>query len=183
MVLAFALSVFAIGSYLVWPSRWNISAHISIGLALTAYLITLLLMKGVGDQYPRPLFDFYRSLIEVGAGLYMIGLVSGAALPRIRMSRQPRLSFVALSEQELVTFVSRRAIWLGWFSIIGMAQKNRRAKYVGQRGSTRARLQQCHASDRCPTVRWCCVSTKSRKVRPWNARSGCCRWSSAMSKG
>lgn len=118
MMLLIALSMFSIGTYLVWPSRWNIPAHINLGFALTAYVIPVM-MTHLLDQFPAQLLDFYKSLIEIGAGFYLVGMICGAALPRVKMWRLP-FSFASLGESELVAFVSRRAIWLGWFAIFGM---------------------------------------------------------------
>jgi hypothetical protein len=118
MVLAISLTIFSIGSYLVWPSRWNIPAHLNLGFVVTAYVIPLL-MTDTLSQYPRDLLELYGALIGVSAGFYVIGMVCGSALPRMKLSRRP-FTFTSLSEPELIAFVSRRAIWLGWFSIAGM---------------------------------------------------------------
>ncbi|MGO9268515.1 MAG: hypothetical protein ACLQBA_27120 [Candidatus Binataceae bacterium] len=118
MMLALALSVFTIGSYLVWPSRWNIPAHFQLAFVIPAYVIPVLMTNAL-SQYPRDLLALFVPLLEVGAGFYIVGMVCGSALPRMKLTRWP-FTFTSLSEPELIAFASRQAIWLGLFSILGM---------------------------------------------------------------
>jgi len=118
LVIALALTVFSIGTYLVWPSRWNIPAHIQLSFVLTAYAVPVLMTDSL-SHYPRALLEFYALLCGVSAVCFLIGLVCGSALPRMKVFGRD-FAFASLSEAELLDFVSRRAIWLGLFSIAGM---------------------------------------------------------------
>jgi hypothetical protein len=119
MLLVIALSVFSIGTYLVWPSRWNIPAHINVGFVLTAYVVAGLLTDSL-KPFPPSLVEFFQMIMVVGAGAFVIGMVIGAALPHFKILAIP-FSFASLDESELITFVSRRVIWLGLISIAGIA--------------------------------------------------------------
>jgi hypothetical protein len=74
--LLFSYAVFACGSYVSWPSRWNIVAHINLGLYLAACLIPLLYTDLVGFVRPSTV-HLYTVIMIVGALAYLLGLALG----------------------------------------------------------------------------------------------------------
>jgi hypothetical protein len=65
--------------YLIWPSRWNISAHIAAGFCVTAYVIPGLLTN-IWDQYPADTVSFFIKINALGAAALCFGIIMGNSL-------------------------------------------------------------------------------------------------------
>lgn len=82
-VLLLLASTFALScsSYLVWPSRWNIPAHLAAGLWFVAYLVPAAIVGVQKDYLPVVQGVFMKSVV-IGALCYVVGTVLGAACVR-----------------------------------------------------------------------------------------------------
>jgi len=118
VVLALGLASFAFSTYIVWPSRWNVPAHLQVGFAITAYVLPLL-MTDVLSHYDRALTGTLTAMVCFGAVANIIGVVVGGGLPRIKLLRIP-FSFKALSSSDLTRFSSRRATILFVGALAGL---------------------------------------------------------------
>ncbi|MDB5141149.1 MAG: hypothetical protein JWR12_3065 [Mucilaginibacter sp.] len=78
-------SIFACGTYLVWPSRYNVMAHLNVGFIFIAYFIPTIILKDQND-YANGTVTLYTSILVVGAISFIIGLYSGFLLKPIRLS-------------------------------------------------------------------------------------------------
>ena len=74
-----ALCAQMIGTYLIWPSRWNIPAHISLGFCVTAYIVPGL-MTDVWGLFDERTNLLYAQINVVGAIALLIGLVGGSKM-------------------------------------------------------------------------------------------------------
>lgn len=74
-----AFLVFGCGSYLVWPSRWNIPAHLSLGFAGVAYVVPILFL-GQLSEYPKGLVVELTKVMTLGAFFLVAGMLLGANL-------------------------------------------------------------------------------------------------------
>ena len=73
-LLVASLSVLALGGYIVWPSRWNVPAHIAVGFCISAYVIPILLTDTL-DHFPTSTVRDYAKLVGLGAAAHVVGLV------------------------------------------------------------------------------------------------------------
>jgi hypothetical protein len=110
--------LFLSGTYIIWPSRWNIGAHLSLGLGLVGYVIPVF-VTGMLDFFPQDIVRFYAKLLAVGAAFYVLGLAIGARIPVSRLVRS-KLSFSSLPYQVFESRTQRRTVLLLTLGLIGM---------------------------------------------------------------
>jgi hypothetical protein len=110
--------LFLCGTYIIWPSRWNIGAHLSLGLGLVGYVIPVF-FTGVLDAFPADIVRFYTRLLVVGAAFYVLGLVIGARIPVASMVRS-KLSFSCLPYGVFESRTIRRTALLLTLGLSGM---------------------------------------------------------------
>lgn len=117
LVILVSLTFLAVGSYLVWPSRWNVPAHLQLGFCLIAYVIPVLI--GVQDAFSPQLLQFDARLLGLGAICYAVGLVIGfrVTLPNAAWERAALWS--RLPRPAFERFVWRRGMWLMVLSLLG----------------------------------------------------------------
>ncbi|RWY50197.1 oligosaccharide repeat unit polymerase [Mucilaginibacter gilvus] len=85
-------SVYLCGSYLVWPSRYNITAHLNIAFVFIAFFVPAIILNNY-EEYSPDIVDLYVQLLTVGGICYVIGLFIGFNIKPWRTS----LSFDVLS--------------------------------------------------------------------------------------
>ena len=78
-ILVSALLVLSCGTYVIWPSRWNIPAHTSLAFWVVAYLVPIAFVRTHGD-YPDALVTEFANVCAIGAVAYLAGLLIGASL-------------------------------------------------------------------------------------------------------
>ncbi|MGH7780954.1 MAG: hypothetical protein ACREQR_14140, partial [Candidatus Binataceae bacterium] len=117
-LLAISLCVFPLGTYVVWPSRWNIPAHLQLGFCLVAYVIPLFLTDII-QQFPKGLVEFFVEVMLLGAICYLSGMVVGTQLPRLKATKL-RFSFEPSDRRFFRPFVSRRAVALLGTAVVGL---------------------------------------------------------------
>jgi len=78
-------SVFMCGTYLVWPSRYNVMAHLNLGFIFIAYFIPAVILKDQND-FSDNTVSLYALILVVGAVCFVIGLYSGFLIKPIRIS-------------------------------------------------------------------------------------------------
>ncbi|TWI95622.1 hypothetical protein JN11_04362 [Mucilaginibacter frigoritolerans] len=78
-------SVFMIGTYLVWPSRYNVMAHLNVGFIFIAYFIPAVILKDQED-FSSDVVSLYTLILFVGALFYIIGLYLGFLIKPVRFS-------------------------------------------------------------------------------------------------
>ena len=64
------------GTYLIWFSRYNIPAHLNLGVMFVGYFVPLMLTD-VLNKYPHDLIDLYAVILSIGAFFYLVGLIVG----------------------------------------------------------------------------------------------------------
>ena len=74
-LLVAGLTVLALGGYVVWPSRWNVPAHIALGFSISAYLVPVAL-AGSLHRFPASSGREYADLVALGAAAYLTGLIT-----------------------------------------------------------------------------------------------------------
>jgi hypothetical protein len=110
--------LFLAGTYIVWPSRWNIGAHLGLGLGLVGYVIPVF-FAGVLETFPQDIVRFYARLLLAGAGFYVLGLVIGARIPLLKLVRS-RLSFSSLPSRVFESRTVRRTAFVLTLGVVGM---------------------------------------------------------------
>ncbi|NTY62229.1 hypothetical protein [Mycolicibacterium sphagni] len=66
--------IYLCGTYLVWPSKWNIPAHLATGFWSVAYVVPVLIVR-VQDDFDPVAYDLFWRVSVVGAVFYALGLV------------------------------------------------------------------------------------------------------------
>lgn len=117
-LLTASLVGFAVGGYLVWPSRLNVPAHIQLGFAISAYVVPILFLE-ILTEFPPAIVDFYTQIM-LRVIAYIVGLLIGSRLPSILKLRLP-MAFTTLRESTLSRVICRRTALLLSLAILGIA--------------------------------------------------------------
>ncbi|WP_146237990.1 hypothetical protein [Meiothermus sp. Pnk-1] len=117
MLIAIALVLLSVASYLVWPSRWNIPAHLQIGFSITAYIVPVVFV-GVLDSYPSELVMLYEQILVWGMLFYIVGIVIGFYTPLLKI--MPLRHTLNASTKELLRFVAPRVLWITLMALAGV---------------------------------------------------------------
>jgi hypothetical protein len=89
-------SVFMVGTYLVWPSRYNVMAHLNLGFIFIAYFVPAIIL-GDQDGYADETVNLYVTILTVGAISFVTGLYSGFVLKPLRIAN---FSFIYLNTED-----------------------------------------------------------------------------------
>lgn len=119
LLLCLSFIALSIGTYSIWPSRWNVVAHVNLGFCIVAYVIPIYLTNGLREFQPA-LVHFCSLLILAGAVTYLMGLRVGC-LGRPLAHAPLRLSFHRLSKAEYQRVFLRLTLVIAVVSLIGMA--------------------------------------------------------------
>lgn len=117
-IVPISLTLLAVGSYLVWPSRWNIPAHLQLGFCITAYIIPVI-GTDVLDNFSKNTVDMYVTILFWGTLFYLAGLFWGAKTHLTAVSRS-RYAFVRFTESRFVEFISKRTSRLMLIGVVGV---------------------------------------------------------------
>jgi hypothetical protein len=93
IIIFLCSSIFMCGSYLVWPSRYNVMAHLNIGFIFIAYFVPCVILKDQND-FPDNTVSLYTVILLVGALFFIGGLYSGFLIKPVRFAN---FSFASLS--------------------------------------------------------------------------------------
>lgn len=116
-VTVFALCIQSVGTYLIWPSRWNVSAHLALGFCVTAYIIPGL-MTNVWDPFDDRTNALYTQINVVGAIATIAGLLLGS---RVMIFKGLHRRFEQLYLSDSVQSASiRRMQNIAFLAVIGM---------------------------------------------------------------
>lgn len=141
IIIFISLAGLTLGSYLVWPNKYNIPAHLQTGFVFTAYFIPLF-ATDIIDKFPKETIAFYAELVALGSIAYMFGIIVGFRLPLVRVTRWNYTFASSTSEVDTYEFVSKRVrimtiialsgIWIS-FAVMGfipiLAENPMQAKF------------------------------------------------------
>ncbi len=111
------VSVQVVGTYLIWPSRRNIPAHLGLGFCMSAYIVPGL-TTNLWDAFDPAIVGVYAIMNLLGAASLIAGLLLGA-----RSTYVPRLKgiFMALFDGRVDLDGARKRLEiLGAIGVIGM---------------------------------------------------------------
>lgn len=114
-----SLMLLACGTYLIWPSRWNVFAHMQLGFSLIAYIIPIFKTHLLRHFSPA-LERIDAEILLVGALAYAAGLYIGALFPGHAMLPLDPI-FARLPPTKMEHVVQRRAKLMLFASILGLA--------------------------------------------------------------
>lgn len=77
VVLCVCYCLFSIGTYIVWPSRWNVLAHLNLGFCVVAYIVPLLVLHQ-DQKYAADEIATLRHDMVLGAWTFVPALLVGA---------------------------------------------------------------------------------------------------------
>ncbi len=86
IIVVLSNSVFVVGSYIIWPSRWNIPAHLQIGICLTSFLIPAFGTNVLTSASPA-LLNTYNLIQVIGSIAFIAGLLIGFHFVRRHRAR------------------------------------------------------------------------------------------------
>jgi len=112
-----ALCLQAVGTYFIWPSRWNIPAHLSLGFCVTAYLVPGLLTN-VWSGFDERTTTLYMQINVLGALTLLLGLLAGSRL--IVFKRLHRAFKRLYQSDSLQAACMSRIQKIGLYAVIGM---------------------------------------------------------------
>lgn len=119
ILISFSLICVSIGSYLVWFSRWNIYAHLSLGFCITGYIIPIY-WANVLTKFAQELIVSYSFILFSGALCYILGVWLGNRI-HTNSFFSFKYSVIHFSELQFVNFVEKRVYYYMIFSLIGIA--------------------------------------------------------------
>ncbi|HZT73249.1 MAG TPA: hypothetical protein VE996_06340 [Terriglobales bacterium] len=117
LLICASLTTLAIGTYLIWPSRWNVPAHMQLGFALVAYVIPTAV--GATDGFSPQLVALCAEILSVGAACYLIGLVVGFKTTAGRRPH-PGVPSARTLGPFFHEFVQRRARLIALVGLVGL---------------------------------------------------------------
>lgn len=71
------LLIITIGSYLIWPSKYNIPAHLALAFIPVQYIIPTLILPNIISDYDQNIIELYTNILWLGAIFYILGLFIG----------------------------------------------------------------------------------------------------------
>ena len=119
IIIFLAHALFTIGTYVIWPSRWNVAAHLQLGLLVSAFLIPLFFTDVLAQSSPQAV-QMIVYLCLFGAPAYLVGLVLGDAMQR-RVPMFNGLSRAILRIDAFPAITRHRIIIVLVVGIAGMA--------------------------------------------------------------
>lgn len=115
-LICISLLIFSLGSYLVWPSRYNVSQHMAVGGAFVTIIVPVAILS-IQNKYPPEIVDLYVKILTVGMLTYLFGMLAGFFLTsKIRTQFSFDVMETAAYEQR-VTNLTRTLMWM---SVIGL---------------------------------------------------------------
>jgi hypothetical protein len=116
LLIFISLAIFGSGSYLVWPSRYNVMTHLTVGATFIASFVPSIILS-VQDDHPQPIVDLYVRIISIGCICYVIGLFAGFSIkPKVS-----KLSFNVMPKELYEKRILRITKNLLYFGVIGLA--------------------------------------------------------------
>jgi len=101
MVILACMFIQLCGTYFIWPNRWNIQAHMSLSLFITAFAIPCFFTDAVSG-YSDDVVHTCVQILIIGSLTYLAGLIIGnslfGALTKLRLAPAP-LHFDDLLDQ------------------------------------------------------------------------------------
>ena len=119
IIIFLAHALFTIGTYVIWPSRWNVAAHLQLGLLVSAFLIPLFFTDVLAQSSPQAV-QMIVYLCLFGAPAYLVGLILGDAMQH-RLPMLNGLSRAILRIDAFPAITLRRIIIVLIVGIAGMA--------------------------------------------------------------
>jgi oligosaccharide repeat unit polymerase len=119
ILLFVSFSVFAIGTYVIWPNRFNVFAHLQVGFVFIAYFIPLF-FTDVIKHFSYDLVEKYTIINSIGTVLYVAGMIIGVYLPKVRFSKPSTIYNDKFSDAYIFKVIKARSTMLFFVSFIGM---------------------------------------------------------------
>jgi hypothetical protein len=88
LLICVPLLLFALGGYVIWPSRFNVSTHLQVGGCFVSIIVPALILH-VQEEYSPSVVDLYVKILTVGVICFILALVFGFLLmkgKRIQLS-------------------------------------------------------------------------------------------------
>jgi hypothetical protein len=110
--------ILACGTYAIWPSRYNISAHMSLAMCINAFVIPAFLTP-IAARYSADVVSTFALIVFCGAIFYLVGILVGYLI-------FPGFSFLYYEKLLAANFltirkaVSKRICYWAIFAIIVM---------------------------------------------------------------
>jgi len=118
ILISISLLMLSVSSYIVWPSRWNIPAHLQLGFSLLAYVIPVF-FTDILYKFPPQIVSFYAWILVLGSMAYLIGLIVGFHFPLVRIV--PFQYTLDLPTTQIEKHVSSKVFWLLVVAVVGVA--------------------------------------------------------------
>lgn len=119
LVLLASNGVFCLGTWIIWPSRWNMIAAYQLGFFCVSTVIPLLMTEKLlpANSFTTPeILNLYAALMGAGAICYLLGLLFGARLPRFCLIRVFRLGCTPAA----AAYVRHRTVSLVTLAVAGV---------------------------------------------------------------
>ena len=85
LIIFLCSAVFSLGTYLVWPSRYNVMAHLNLGFVFIAYFVPALILEDYKDYTDNTVYA-YVLIMALGALSFIGGLFSGFFLKPLHLA-------------------------------------------------------------------------------------------------
>lgn len=83
LIIGCALLVFNLAGYVLWPSRYNVVQHLSVGGSFVAIVVPVFILH-VQDEYPQEIVELYVQILLLGVLALLPGLIIGFMLGKGR---------------------------------------------------------------------------------------------------
>lgn len=101
LLIAVCYCLLSVSTYFIWPSRWNVIAHINLGFAAIAYVLPVLVLRQ-HDAFPDQLLSYFARIMVLGTVSFLVGqsagaLLAGRKMGSLQLARIGRLDRLSLS--------------------------------------------------------------------------------------
>jgi hypothetical protein len=115
ILLFSSLTILMVGTYIIWPSKYNIPAHVNAGFIFPAYFSPIIILA-TQETYDPDIFNLYFKVVVFGTLFYFVGLIIGNRVNFVKFST----SFDVLKKQDYETRIIKIVKFSMYAGIIGL---------------------------------------------------------------
>lgn len=115
-LICFSLLIFSLGSYLVWPSRYNVTQHMAVGGAFVSIIVPVAILN-IQEKFAPEIVDLYVKILTLGAFVYLFGMLAGFFMIR---NLKTNFSFDVMPAQAYEDRVINITKWLMVAAVISL---------------------------------------------------------------
>jgi hypothetical protein len=107
------------GTYTIWPSRYNIPAHMSLAMGGIAYIIPTIILPEIISGFNTDIIKLYGDILVIGSISYLLGMIIGYKFESYK-KREDGPGWQRVPTDVYCRKVSRLTVILTFFAVGGL---------------------------------------------------------------